>query len=75
MDHEAICDCPFRDGCQTFSDPLVDDRRKGPDGLGCARQNDVYRGEHCRTFRCAVLSMVVSDVLHHARPAPAGPKA
>ena len=71
MDHEAICDCPFMDHCETFGDPLIDKVRKGPDGLGCRDQNDIYRGRHCRTFACAYLSMVVSDVLKHPAPAPA----
>ena len=72
MDHEAICDCAFRDRCETFSDPLIDGRRKGPEGFGCVQQSDVHRGKHCRTFGCAYLSMVLSDALtpRQGRPMP-----
>ena len=65
MDHEQVCDCPFRDTCATFNDPLIDQRRKGPDGLGCRGRNDIYRGKHCRIFRCTYLSMVFSDAIGH----------
>lgn len=75
MDHEAICDCPFRSCCATFSDPLIDDGRKGPDGMGCLRQSDVYRTKHCKTFCCTYLSTVLSDVLKQPAGGPARPNA
>lgn len=53
--------------CATFNDPLIDEARKL--SLGCRGRSDFYRSEHCRTFACAYLSMVVSDVLRR-RPAP-----
>ncbi len=67
MGHENICDCPFKDHCAAFDDPLIDDDRKGSNGLGCRGQNDIYRGKHCRKFACAYLSMVVSDGLRQGR--------
>jgi len=72
MDHEAICDCPFRERCATFNDPLIDEARKGPLALGCRGQNDIYRAKHCRTFACAYLSAVVSEAFR--MPAPAADK-
>ena len=63
MDHEALCDCPFVDRCSTFSDPLIDRVRKGPEGFGCHDQNDHHRGRHCRTFRCSYLTLLVADAL------------
>jgi len=63
MDHEAICDCPFKDTCETYADPLIGESRKGPDGLGCAGVNDIYRRKHCKTFGCRYLSMVLSDMI------------
>jgi len=72
MDHEAICDCPFLARCETFADPLIDQRRKGPEGLGCQGQNDRYRGKHCKTFACAYLSMVLTDALKPTPTRPAG---
>lgn len=69
MDHEAICDCPFMDRCQTYADPLVGRSRKGPSGLGCTGRNDLYRRQHCKTFGCAYLSMVLSGLISH-RPGP-----
>lgn len=71
MDHEALCDCQFVDTCPTFADKLIREARKGPDGLGCRERNDHYRARHCRTFACAYLSAVVSDVLRHPAPGPA----
>jgi len=69
MSHEAVCDCQFMDHCATFNDSLVDELRKGPAGLGCRGQDDIYRSKHCRTFACSYLSMVVSDVLRGPAPA------
>jgi len=63
MDHEAVCDCPFKAKCQTYNDPLIHRLRKGPHGLGCVGRNDVYRGKHCKTFACGYLSMVLSEML------------
>ena len=71
MDHEAICDCQFRDTCATFNDSLIEEARKGPSGLGCRGQSDVHRGKHCRTFACAYLSVVISDALRQPVPPPA----
>lgn len=75
MDHEEISDCPFKDHCAAFNDSLIADNRKGPGGLGCRGQNDIYRGKHCRKFACAYLSMVVSDGLKPPRAVPEPPKA
>ena len=69
MDHQAICDCGFRGHCETYNDSLIDDARKGPGGLGCREQSDIYRGKHCRTFACSYLSMVISDGLKQPVPA------
>jgi len=63
MDHEAKCDCQFLETCPTFEDRMVSGRMKGPTGLGCTGQTDVYRGKHCRTFACAYLSIAVSNAL------------
>jgi len=71
MDHEAVCDCQFAEHCQTFNDPLIDEARKGPEGLGCRGQNDIHRGKHCRTFACAYLSLVVTDALKQPAVKPA----
>jgi hypothetical protein len=68
MDRQTICDCCFKDHCQTFSDPLIEQARKGAAGLGCRGQNDLHRARHCRTFRCASLSLVLNDLLK--QPAP-----
>ena len=75
MDHEEISDCPFKDHCAAFSDPLIGDNRKGPSGLGCQGQNDIYRGRHCRKFACAYLSVVISDQMRQPKPVPDPPKA
>ncbi|MGB2819450.1 MAG: hypothetical protein WBF17_00610 [Phycisphaerae bacterium] len=72
MDHDAVCDCHFRGHCDTFNDPLIDDARKGPTGLGCRQQSDVYRGRHCRPFACAYLSMVLTDALKQPLPDSTG---
>ena len=72
MDHEAICDCPFMARCETHADPLIGEKRKGPDGLGCQGQSDTYRGKHCRSFACAYLSIVVADALKTTPRRPAG---
>jgi len=66
VDRERVCDCQFKAACQTFNDPLIDERRKGLDGFGCVQQTDHYRGKHCRVFRCAYLAAVVSDAMRHA---------
>jgi len=71
MDHEDVRDCPFMRNCATFADPLIDEARKGPGGLGCRNQSDTYRGKHCKAFACSYLSMVVSDVLKHPGAAAA----
>ena len=65
VDHEAICDCPFMDHCQTYTDPLIGKGRKGPEGMGCHVQNDVYRGKHCRKFALTYLTMVLEDAAKH----------
>ncbi len=70
MDHESICNCQFREHCETFIDPLIDKARKGPTGLGCREQNDLYRAKHCHTFSCAYLSLVLSDALRQPVPQP-----
>ena len=71
MDHEAICDCHFRQRCETFRDPLIDDDRKGPEGHGCVGQSDLYRGKHCKSFTCSYLTMVLTDALKQPLPDPA----
>jgi len=63
MDHEAICDCPFKDTCQTFRDPMVASCEKGPAGRGCEGVNDIHRRRHCRAFACKYLSIVLSDMM------------
>ena len=63
MDHETICDCPFKNGCQTYNDPMVAACVKGPAGRGCDRINDIHRREHCRAFACKYLSMVLSQMI------------
>ena len=70
MDHERICDCAFASRCESFKDRLIDESRKGPDGLGCRAQSDVYRAKHCKTFRCVYLCAVISDGLKHLVPSP-----
>jgi len=59
MGHEEICDCCFIRHCATFDDLLIDDARKGPEGLGCRQQSDVYRAKHCHVFRCMYMSVVI----------------
>jgi len=66
MDHEAICDCPFMEECSTFNDRLISQAQKGPEGMGCVDQNDVYRSKHCKSFSCKYLSVMLSDMLHPA---------
>jgi len=68
MDHDETCDCHFQRSCATFNDSLIEDARKGPEGFGCRGGNDVYRGKHCRTFRCSYLTMVLSDTLKQPLP-------
>jgi len=68
MECQALCDCHFKEHCPTFNDPLVDDERRGPKGLGCLGQTDLYRGKHCQTFVCAYLSTVLSDALKNPLP-------
>ena len=63
MDHEAICNCPFMDTCETYADDLVPGARKGPDGLGCAGASDTHRREHCKTFACRYLTSVFADMI------------
>lgn len=75
MDHEEISDCVFKDHCATFSDSLIGDNRKGPSGLGCRGQNDIYRGKHCRKFTCAYLSVVISDQMGQVGAMPDPPNA
>jgi hypothetical protein len=75
MDHEAMCDCLFKGRCATFNDPLIDEARKGPDGLGCRQQSDLYRGRHCHTFACAYLTMVFTDALKQPPPDSTGGEA
>ena len=70
MDHEAICECLFAARCATCADPLIDEARKGPTGLGCHQQSDVYRSKHCKPFACKYLTVVFDDALH--RPAGGG---
>ncbi len=65
MDRERVCDCQFKDTCQTFNDPLIAAKQKTADGHGCVGQTDYYRGSHCRVFSCAYLTVVVSDALRH----------
>jgi len=65
MGHDDLHDCPFMGECATFADALIDEMRKGPGGLGCRGQSDIYRGKHCKAFACSYLSMVISDVLRH----------
>ena len=75
VDHEGICDCSFKGQCGAFADPLVPDERKSAEGLGCLMQTDVYRNEHCRTFRCAYLCAVLTDGLERsAQPSPQSAK-
>ena len=70
MDRERVCDCQFKETCQTFNDPLIEARCKSASGHGCVQQTDYYRGEHCRVFRCACLMTVLSDVFRHAPAQP-----
>ena len=63
MDHDAICDCPFQEHCQTHADPLVDEARKGPEGMGCTGANDHHRQRHCKAFACQYLAVVFSDLI------------
>ena len=70
MDHTAICNCPFRETCDTYVDPLIDGSMKGDSGFGCAGQDNFYRTRHCKSFRCKALSVLLTDVM---TPRPAGP--
>ena len=63
MDHEAICDCPFKDSCQTFDDPMVAGCEKGAAGRGCQGASDIHRRSHCRAFACKYLSTVLSQMM------------
>jgi len=63
MDHDAICDCAFKGTCGTYADPLIDVRRKGPEGFGCEARSDFHRSRHCKTFSCRYLSVILSDIL------------
>ena len=63
MDHEAICNCPFMDTCETYADTLVAEARKGPDGLGCRGTGDLHRREHCKPFACRYLTMVLAGMI------------
>lgn len=65
MDHDVACDCPFRDACATYTDPMIDGSRAQRKNRGCLDQSDVYRNTHCGTFRCMYLTQVVSQVLGH----------
>ncbi|HUS91516.1 MAG TPA: hypothetical protein VM695_06675 [Phycisphaerae bacterium] len=66
--HEAICECAFTARCTTFDDPLIDEARKGPTGLGCHQQSDVYRAQHCKPFACKYLTVVFHDALKQPTP-------
>ena len=63
MQYEKVRNCPFAGKCATYCDPLVDDARKGADGLGCVGRSDVYRSRHCKGFACKYLSVVLSEVV------------
>lgn len=63
MDHAAVCDCPFKDTCETYADKLIGKARKGSKGFGCEGQSDLHRRKHCKGFRCKYLSLVLSDML------------
>ena len=67
MDATSVCDCAFRDRCATFTDRLIEPARKGPEGLGCARQSDHYRNQHCHAFRCQSLCAMFADFLAPGR--------
>ena len=62
-DHETICDCQFKQHCESFADLLIEEHQKGPSGFGCHGQNDLHRSKHCKTFRCNYMCMVFSDGL------------
>jgi hypothetical protein len=71
MDREAIRDCQFLERCATFGDPMIDQGRKGPAGMGCTGQNDIHRSRHCHVFRCTCLCVLLGDLLGgagHAKP-------
>jgi len=72
MDHQAVCDCPFKGQCATYRDRLIPAAQKDADGLGCEGQNDLYRSEHCRTFACKYLASVLGDMIG-AESHPVGP--
>ena len=72
MEHEEPCDCPFQDGCESYSDPLIDAARKSASGLGCRGASDVHRARHCKGFRCKYLSAMLSDALASPDPRRAG---
>jgi len=63
MEHDKICDCPFKDRCETYADPLIDASRKGIAGLGCTGQDNFYRSRHCKTFSCKYLCVLLADML------------
>ncbi len=63
MDHEAICDCPFKDTCQTYADPMVQACEKGPAGRGCEGVSDEHRREHCKAFTCKYLTVVLASLM------------
>ena len=65
----ALEDCPLRHQCPAYADPLIDRRRKGPMGLGCHGQTDLYRKRHCKTFRCRLLVEVMARLACAARVA------
>ena len=65
MGHETVCDCIFINTCETYADSLIIEARKGKAGLGCTDANDIHRRQHCKTFACRYLSMVLADMMGH----------
>lgn len=63
MDHAAICNCMFKDTCETYADELIRKAMKRGKGLGCEGQSDFHRTLHCKSFRCKRLSLAFSDML------------
>ena len=68
MDHEIVCDCLFISTCETYADEMVTDARKASTGMGCTQTNDIHRRQHCKTFACRYLSMVMADMIGHRHP-------
>ena len=58
-----VTDCRFRDGCDTYGDPLIDRAAKGQHGRGCLAQTDIYRKKHCKAFACKLLCCILREAV------------